>query len=89
MVHFASQQRLAFPIEFRLVESLRSAAVVFACAFGQPETALPKLPPSSLRSMWLLWSATFAARATLFFLTQNCGVLLQHHVQALADIGCH
>ena len=28
-------------------------------------------------------------RAMLFLLAQNCGVLLQHHFQALADIGCH
>ena len=39
--------------------------------------------------MYLLWSATFIASAMLFLLAQNCGVLLQHHFQALADIGCH
>jgi hypothetical protein len=67
MVRFASQQRLAFPVEFRLVESLRSAAVEerfllpvrsVSLKFGTPAdvativiTAMPKLPPSSLRRM--------------------------------------
>jgi hypothetical protein len=51
--------------------------------------SIAEITPELIEKHVLALSATFTARAMLFLLTENCGVLLQHHFQALADVGCH